>query len=197
MFMYNIIQFVIYKNIIMILLFIRHCRTDYNINNLWCGLSDIDISASSKDDVPNLIEQIKIYDIDKIYCSPLKRAKETVELLNKNINIAVDIEPLIIERSFGLLEGKQCTAKDKDDLANWIINTDLNANVEKIQDMYFKRIKKFFDKLTKDPKNENKTFLIVAHSWVYRLLLFYLSNETKPELIKNAPKPSYLYKFEI
>ena len=185
------------RNTIMILLFVRHCRTDYNINNLWCGSSDINISANSKNDIPNLIEQINNYKVDKIYCSPLKRAKETTKLINKDANVEVDIEPLITERSFGSLEGKQCTAKDKDDLANWTLNTDLNANAEKIQDMYFKRVKKFFDKLTKVPKNKNKTFLIVSHSWVYRLLLFYLSNETKPELIKNAPKPSYLYKFEI
>ncbi len=185
------------RSTIMILLFVRHCRTDYNIKNLWCGLSDIDISANSINDMPNLIEQMKNYKVDKIYCSPLKRAKKTAELINENLGVKIDIEPLITERNFGSLEGKQCTTKDKNDLASWIFNTDLNANAEKIQDMYFKRIKKFFDKLTKDPKNKNKTFLIVSHSWVYRLLLFYLSNETKPELIKIPPKSLYLYKFEI
>ena len=179
----------------MVLLFTRHCKTEANINNYWSGLSDIDITDEGKKSIPSLCEEAKKYKIDAIYCSPLKRAIETAKPIADIFDLSIKIDPLLIERNFANLENKPCDSQVKNDLSNWQLNIDLDQGVEKIQDMYYNRIKVFFDKLIKEHKGE--TVLVVAHSWIYRLLLFYLSKEKNSELIYQTPKSAHIYEFKI
>ncbi len=86
---------------------------------------------------------------------------------------------------------------EKEILSDWILNTDLNQNVEKIQDMYYQRIKPFLLELKSKYNNSNKKILIVSHSWVGRLISFFCSFELKNELIAQAPLNAYIYEYEI
>lgn len=46
-------------------------------------------------------------DMDLIICSPLKKAKQTAEVINKNRNIPIIYDEKILERDFGEFEGKE------------------------------------------------------------------------------------------
>ena len=48
---------------------------------------------------------IKNEKIDLILCSPLKRARQTAEIINQNRNINMVIDERISERNFGEFEG--------------------------------------------------------------------------------------------
>ena len=70
-------------------------------------------------------------------------------------------------------------------------------NVEKINDMYNKRIKPFLMKIKKEFENTNKNILICSHSWVGRLLFYFVSNEKDEQVIKIAPKHASIYEIKI
>ncbi len=174
-------------------LFIRHCATKMNINNSWCGCSDVPLSEEGIEQLKQIKEIGNKYKVDCIYCSPLSRARITAEALS-NGKTPIIIDPLLIERDFGKLEGKPCSEKDKNDMANWELNTDLGQGVEKIQDMYYKRLLPFINKLSRT-YNADKTIAIVSHSWIGRLISFYVSNMKDFEIIYKKPKHCFAYEY--
>ena len=55
--------------------------------------------------------------MDLIICSPLKKAKQTAEVINKNRNIPIIYDEKTLERDFGEFEGKE--TKDFDFHGYW------------------------------------------------------------------------------
>ena len=90
--------------------FIRHGETEYNKKNLFCGLSDCNITEESKKQAQVL--QNVLPEFDMYYCSPLKRTKQT---LNSIFPEAVPIiDDRIIEISLGSWEGLSKSSVDQD-----------------------------------------------------------------------------------
>ncbi len=174
--------------------FLRHAKTDSNIYNRWQGRSDLDLSNEGMEQLKKLKELN--YSFDLIFTSPTKRTLKTAEIF-KNKNNSIICDDRILERNFGNLESKQVKNNEKEVLSDWVLNTDLNQNVEKIQDMYYQRIKPFLLELKSKYNNSNKKILIVSHSWVGRLISFFCSFESKNELIAQAPLNAYIYEYEI
>ena len=55
--------------------------------------------------------QIQNEKIDVIITSPLKRAKETAEIINKNFNVSIIQDDRLIERKYGRSEGATTAVK--------------------------------------------------------------------------------------
>lgn len=174
--------------------FLRHAKTDSNIYNRWQGKSDLDLSNEGVEQLKELAKQNYIFDV--IFTSPTKRTLKTANVF-KNINNLIICDDRILERDFGNLESKDVQEGEKEMLSDWDFNTDLNQNVEKIQDMYYLRVKPFLLELKSKYNDSNKKILIVSHSWVGRLISFFCSKETKKELIAKAPINGYIYEYEI
>lgn len=185
---------VLYYYIIMTIYFLRHAKTDSNIHNRWQGRSDLDLSNEGINQLKQLAKLN--YSFDVIFSSPTKRTLKTANVF-KNFNNLIICDERILERNFGNLESKEVQEGEKEILSNWILNTDLNQNVEKIQDMYYQRIKPFLLELKSKYNNSNKKILIVSHSWVGRLISFFCSKETKSELIAKAPINAQIYEYDI
>lgn len=177
------------------LYFIRHFPTASNKDNLWCGCGSnlsIDFDLAKKIKKKNL-KEIDSIKFDYVCVSPLNRCIETAKLLGFNQYI---IDPLIIERNFGNLEQKPCSAELKDKLADWDLNTTLDGSVEPIQSIYYDRLVPFLNKLNKLPDQSN--VLVISHSWIGRLLKYHFTKNK--EDIKKAPINGELlawsYKYE-
>lgn len=80
--------------------------------------------------------------IDLILCSPLKRAIQTAQIINKERNIRIIIDERISERDFGEFEGMPNT--DFDFNAFWSYKQNLKYDkAENIRDFFWKGIQFF------------------------------------------------------
>lgn len=84
----------------------RHGQTDWNINFLLQGITDIPMNQTGIEQVRLAAKAIKRDDWDLVLTSPLGRAKQTAEIIVDSVGFDVAIEEnLLIERSFGEAEG--------------------------------------------------------------------------------------------
>jgi uncharacterized phosphatase len=85
---------------------LRHGQTDWNINFLLQGVTDIPMNETGIEQINLAASAIKAEDWDVILTSPLTRAKQTAEIIAKLSGFSEIIEQeLLIERSFGEAEG--------------------------------------------------------------------------------------------
>lgn len=112
-------------------------------------------------------EKIKDEKIDIIITSPLKRARETAEIINKQFNVEIVEDDRLMERCYVDFEGitkvelkeKKIQYPEIDDACNYLKNIDI-FNMETIQDLCV-RIYECLDEITTKYKDEN--VLIVTH----------------------------------
>lgn len=108
------------------------------------------------------------YQIDLAYTSPLRRAKETAEILLEGRNIPLYEDQRIQEISFGSYEGMSCVDKTKEenlafqkffqDTGNYIPPED----AESVEQLY-ERTGEFLKSLEESKKLKDKNLLISTH----------------------------------
>lgn len=85
---------------------LRHGQTDWNINFLLQGVTDIPMNQTGIEQVKLAAKAIRTEDWDVIITSPLSRARQTAEIIASLHGYTEVIEQeLLIERSFGEAEG--------------------------------------------------------------------------------------------
>lgn len=82
----------------------RHGQTNYNVNNLVCGISPAALTTDGIEQAKELGRQLKSIKYDFLYVSPLQRAIDTADYANVE-GLEVIIEPRISEINFGIYEG--------------------------------------------------------------------------------------------
>ena len=85
----------------------RHGQTDWNVQGKTQGRTDIELNEVGIKQAKQTKEELKNVDIDLIICSPLKRAKQTAQIINEGRNIPIIFDDQIIERNFGEFEGEK------------------------------------------------------------------------------------------
>lgn len=84
----------------------RHGQTDWNINFLLQGVTDIPMNATGIEQVRAAAKVINKQDWDMILTSPLGRARQTAEIIAEQLGFQdIHQQDLLIERSFGEAEG--------------------------------------------------------------------------------------------
>lgn len=84
----------------------RHGQTDWNIDLRLQGTTDTMLNAHGVSQVERAAAVLKSQRWDVLLTSPLIRAQQTTEILNQHLGLAeVVVEPLLLERSFGVGEG--------------------------------------------------------------------------------------------
>ncbi len=131
---------------------------------------------------------------DCAICLPLKRTKQTLDIILDDRNIPVIYDERIIERNYGKFEG---TIKNVDFDYNQFWNYTKNVKyreAENIRD-FFKRIYSFLDDLK--IKNYEKV-LIVAHGGVARPLDCYFNGMMPDEkLAEFIPENAKVMEYEF
>lgn len=179
----------------MILYIVRHGQTDNNINGIIQGIIESDLNETGKKQAEEVYEKLKGVDIDLVISSPLQRALETAEIITKGRDIPLVIDKRIIERNAGDFEGKKDIGYDHKLVWDYKLNTDLNANVEKVQDI-FKRVKSFLEDIK--TKYKDKTVLIVTHEATLRALNYsILGFNEDDDLSKLEIKNCTLFQYKI
>jgi len=88
------------------LIITRHGQTKGNEKKLLQGSMDIDLSDEGKEQVKKLAKRLKNHNIELIFVSPLKRARQTAEEIKKfHPNAKLMIDENLRELDFGIFEG--------------------------------------------------------------------------------------------
>lgn len=84
----------------------RHGQTDWNIDLRLQGTADIPMNEFGISQVATAASVLALQSWDVILASPLGRARQSAEIIQGVIGLdRVSIEPLLLERSFGIGEG--------------------------------------------------------------------------------------------
>ena len=91
---------------------IRHGETDYNKNRRIQGQCDIELNDYGRELARITAQGLKDVPFDIVYTSPLKRAKETAEIITGDRNVIWIEDARIQEISFGEYEGRCCSKEN-------------------------------------------------------------------------------------
>lgn len=144
------------------IILVRHGQTDWNVNDLLQGRTDIELNENGKNQAIETAHQLINTHIDAIYVSPLRRTIDTAQQINKTRNLEMIIDNRLIERGFGEYEGKSKVEFRK----YWNFETNISdCNVEPIRDL-FARAYDLLKEIGELYKNTDKTILLVTHNGV-------------------------------
>ena len=153
---------------------IRHSESIDDIEDCYGGIADFDLSENGI----KKVEQYKIenLEIEKIYTSPYKRAYQTAKILNKKLNVDLEIIDNIREcNSYGILSGVNKEKAKK--IFSYVFEMPKYKNTgyylgtsflggEEINE-FDKRVEEGITKIISKSKELN-TIAIVTHGGVYR-----------------------------
>ena len=168
--------------------FVRHGQTEWNKIGRMQGHIDIELNDEGKMQAQIVKEKLKDIKFDKVFSSPLKRAKETAEIIS---NQQVIVDDRLIERYNGELEGKLKTEIEV--YPDFNDPNDTRFGIESL-DSFKTRINNFLDEIVKKYKGQN--VLVATHAGVCLYVRCYFEGEPNGILydcykLKNCEVLSY------
>ena len=175
------------------LYFTRHGETVWNVENKICGMTDSPLTAHGQEQARQLGELVRDsgLHIDEILYSPLSRAADTAKAIAAATGLPARCEPRLREQCFGKYEG---TPRDG---AEFRISkthfADRYVGGESMMQLA-QRIYNLLDELKADT---GKTYLLVAHNGIARVVHSYFYDMTNEEYaaagIKNCQLVEYTF----
>jgi|GEM_PF-2315608 len=154
---------------------IRHGSTDWNKNNKVQGRNNIELNQDGINQINSIIPFIKIFNPDSLFCSPIKRAMQSAEIISTAINVKIIEMDEFMEINVGEWQGK--SGADLLSLRSWNIylNDPEKAHPEDGESFinFHNRVVNGFEAILKIKKNK---VLIVTHSDVIRVIICYALN---------------------
>ncbi|NKB43181.1 MAG: histidine phosphatase family protein [Alphaproteobacteria bacterium] len=135
--------------------FLRHGETDWNRDRLAQGQTDTVLNSTGRDQAAEATPLLEDHGLTRIITSPLKRAYETAEIVNRSLNLPMTRQSGLIERAFGQHEGRP-----------WFpgfVDAELET-MEPVSDFTVRIIVALTEVLDRYPG----LLLIVSHGGVYR-----------------------------
>lgn len=86
--------------------FLRHGETDWNKNRLAQGQTDTLLNDVGRDQASAAIPLLNGQGVSRLVTSPLKRAFETTEIVNRTLGLPLTRHAGLMERNFGPHEGR-------------------------------------------------------------------------------------------
>ena len=146
---------------------IRHGRTDWNDDHRIQGRTDTELNESGRKMAAEAAVEYRDINFDICYCSPLKRAKETAEILLKGRDIPIITDDRLMEMSFGKFEGLKEAFQIPDCPVNGFFNNPetyvpVEGGGESLDEL-FSRSGSFLEEMVEPGLKEGKDILIVGH----------------------------------
>ncbi len=171
---------------------IRHGETEQGRNRIIANLNE-PLNENGVQQAINVGKELKKLNLSKIYCSPIERAKHTLNLFNLDKNIPVEIEDRLKERDMGIYENVPFEKLDWDVFWNYNSQTKY-PELESMKDVYL-RIKDFLDELKKEYKNEE--ILLVTHGGISRAIYWYFNKIPINGNSYNINENCKIYEYEL
>lgn len=152
---------------------LRHGQTDWNVDMRLQGISDIPLNDAGKMQASSATIKLASFNWDIIVSSPLSRAVETAQIINAGLKLAsVEIEELLIERSFGEAEGLT--------YSQWRDNYSSGATAQGAEslELLTRRADELLQRLAE--RYAGKTVLAVSHGALIRRVIHQVSKGELP-----------------
>lgn len=153
---------------------LRHGETAFNADgNRYCGRTDIALTKKGLEQAERMCALLKDFRFDKIYSSPLQRARTTAGIASGTPQ-DVRVDERLIEIDFGNWEGKhseEFIAEDPEAWNNWMsdpVQYQAGRTGES-GEAILQRLNSFYQELM--DRYDGQTILVVAHNGVNRLFM--------------------------
>jgi len=153
---------------------VRHGQSVHNKKQIIAGQLDSELTGEGIADAQWVATAIGRSDFDAIYCSDLRRARETTEVIVKTLNLTcpLSLSPLLRELDFGDYTNQPVS--DAFHFLDYKVVQDQGyPGGESFQDM-MKRLAQFVSQIQAEALG--KRLLVVAHAGSIRMLLMVLDS---------------------
>ncbi|MCD8198359.1 MAG: histidine phosphatase family protein [Lachnospiraceae bacterium] len=155
----------------------RHGETEWNRIRRLQGITDIPLNENGITEAKRAAEGLRDVPFDRIYTSPLIRAKQTAEIVRGNRSIEIIETEGLKEISFGEYEGLICQKEGYNipdpNFPRFFEDPEHYRTApggESIRHLR-ERTLHFFRGIMEDPRNEGMTFLMTTHGAAIRGIL--------------------------
>jgi broad specificity phosphatase PhoE len=158
------------------LILIRHGETLWNKEGRVQGTSDVELSDAGKKQAELLALSLKDHPLETIHASPLKRARQTAEIINEFHHLDIQIHRGLMEMDQGDFEGfsfKELMAGKKEFLQKWIadpasVKMPNGESLAELQERAWRAMEEIIGK--------SKNALVVSHNFTIAAILCRLRN---------------------
>ena len=154
---------------------VRHGETEWNALNKVLGRTDMPLNDRGIEQAHELACSLKGLKIDVFLCSPLSRARQTADIISKEIGVEYSIDDRLIEQDFGTFEGIDRFA----------------AEYQAAKREYFTRYpggESYFDMASRVfpliKELEGKNALLVTHGGICRIVRSYFEDMGNEEFVQ-------------
>jgi 2,3-bisphosphoglycerate-dependent phosphoglycerate mutase len=164
------------------ILLVRHGETDWNRERRIQGQSDPPLNDLGREQSRTLAGRLASEEIDAIYSSDLRRARETAEILADELGQPVVLDPELRELDFGPWEGHtvdELHARFPEAFERWLAGGVAEWNGGETHDAMADRIRGAVRRLAATHAGES--ILLVAHGGPVRVLLMDAEGLPYPE----------------
>lgn len=172
-----------------LLTLVRHGQTDWNLARRIQGSTDIPLNETGREDARWAAGQLAGGVHHTIYASPLKRARETAEIIAAELGLDVPaLDADLREREFGEGEG-MLVADYLETYGDWDAEVPGAETLEGVA----ARALRALDRIALDARRRSaplaESVIVVAHGGVIRALIDHVSGGTLPrigDIIRNG-----------
>lgn len=176
---------------------VRHGESEYNAQNLWTGLLDIELTDVGRSQARACALLLKDIVFHHCHTSELKRAQDTLQEITKALryeHLPIHTHAALNERDYGELTGKNKDAMKsrfgEEQFMRWRRGWDEPMpHGETLKDVY-ERVVAYFERYIRPQLLRGENVLVAAHGNSLRALIKYLediSNEVIPYVeVKNC-----------
>ena len=105
----------------------RHGETEWNVKEIFRGRIDIDLNETGIKQAELLAKHLSDRQIESIYSSPLKRARQTAETIAGHHHLRVETTPGLIDLNYGKWQGlthQEIKGRHKELYVEWLSHPD-------------------------------------------------------------------------
>lgn len=165
-----------------LLTLIRHGQTDWNLARRIQGSTDIPLNDKGRADARTAADLLEGVTHHSIYASPLKRARETAEIISESLRLGAPVlVPDMREREFGEGEG-MLVSEYIEKYGDWQSPVPGAETLDGVAD----RALAALDAIARDARRRSaplaESVIIVTHGGVIRSLIDHVSGGTLPRV---------------
>jgi broad specificity phosphatase PhoE len=180
------------------LFLIRHGETEWNRENRMQGWLDSELTGRGRAQARTSAKVLSEFDIQRLFSSPLGRAKKTAEIIAKHTELQVEVDKRLAERNMGDLGGltlEEIQVRYPEEWEERISNpyNYRPPGGETLTDMAA-RVGPFLDALS---ALEGRRIAIVSHGVMGRVIIRHFLNLKPNEIVKVRFPNDVIYRLDI
>jgi len=160
------------------LILIRHGESDGNAQRKFSGFQDVNLTEKGIWQAKRLARRLEGVQVNAVYCSDLKRARHTAEIIFGDRGKDIVVSPNLREISFGIWEGmtfEEIKLREGVKFTSWMENPDEKTIIPQGESLAIlnERVMTEVNRILQEHKNEekDKTIAIVCHGGAIRIIL--------------------------